>query len=587
MTAQRPPLLGALVAAAALAGAGATASARQAAPAEAPAPPGPDERLAVIETRLADALLERRPWLARERGIDRRDRGLGRYGPDSYTWWTALLESTAAELAAIDGSKLGAERRTELEWVRSWVRVEHTLTFYRAAERWDPHTYVERADQVLRGLVETDTADVKERAAAVLEVLAELPKLWQTTRRGLVSPSEVLCEEAGAHIEDLVAYLRTDVPRFLRELKTPQADAMRAVFDRAQRLAISESIDLRKWLIGTPFDVRPPTSSMGKDNWQAAVRALVGGDATASELRARVLRELATIDNAMGDRKGLAELGAAELRPRDVPKGVLAGARQATTVATLAGAFGEGSFARATLLPRVHTGHAVPRPWATLRAGEGSNWILEIESGGEDWPEPLARTRRALLNPAAQAVLGMRYGMPGVAMLRASALRHEHPGQRVLGNRANADGFGLYVLDWLHRVDWVENALAADETVRREALRARQIEAARFLSAMEVHVEDLPLVDVVESFRRRTGFDEASARNEVLGAMHDPLYGIGFLGASEIRRIEDAFTERLGRKRAMLETLRLLTEFPSARPVDLLRWVVPTRGEPEPAPAGD
>ena len=61
------------------------------------------------------------------------------------SWWSALLDSAEGDLTAIAPESLPPMQRVRHAWVSAWVRGERILNYYRAPERWDPVSYVERA----------------------------------------------------------------------------------------------------------------------------------------------------------------------------------------------------------------------------------------------------------------------------------------------------------------------------------------------------------------------------------------------------------------------------------------------------------
>ncbi len=544
-------------------------------PASKPGGPGsnsPLEAIDEIERKLTRALFERRPWLPRERGLDRFERGLGRYGTSSTTWWSALLESSNAELDSLRPQQISPGRRTDLEWLRSWTRAELILTYYRSPERWDPLTYVERAERVLRSLIETNSADRTERAMQVLSVLKDLPALWEAAERSLVSPGNVFTEEALGRLTDLAEYIRNDLPRIARGL--PMPPPVRERFDKVQRTALTHTIGLRNWLSQRPIETLSPISFMGAENWEGVVRPLSGVNASPKELKTLLLRDLAQWDGQLGEYRNRKAMPPRELQPKKIADLVLEGARTGVTLATLVGAFEHIDVKPHKLTPVILEGASQPRPLTNLVVGRFGTTRLEIELMNDAWPSTLRLQRAMYLNRDAQKVMGLRYAVPGTSFLFERARASEVHSRRSLWNRPVMDGWGLFALDWLVALDWIDNPLIGDKALRAEIARAKIIEISRLLATLEVHAETLSELEIRQNFQRRAHCDAASARVEVRLAMHDPLHGIGYLGYRELTRLSEALVEKHGHRRGRIVMLELVAEYPSARPTDLLQWVV-------------
>jgi hypothetical protein len=182
--------------------------------------------------------------------------------------------------------------------------------------------------------------------------------------------------------------------------------------------------------------------------------------------------------------------------------------------------------------------------------------------------------RRALLGPDALRAIGMRFGLPGEALLAARARERPTPGQALLWNRSVVEGFGLYALDWLPRVDWVENPLAADADLAAAMVRERMAEALRLFATIAVHVEGLSEDEAVESLRRVGGYDPGTARREVSESRRDPLRGVGLVGLWELLELERSLARSLPADLALGRTLRLVSGQPAVRPLDIRRNVL-------------
>jgi hypothetical protein len=168
-----------------------------------------------------------------------------------------------------------------------------------------------------------------------------------------------------------------------------------------------------------------------------------------------------------------------------------------------------------------------------------------------------------------QAALGVRYGLAGEALFALRAPRNV-PAMLVDDNRLVRSGLGLFALEWLRRVDRVENPFREDEAKAREFEQQRGYEAARFLAALELHAEGLSLDEAVQAFRRRTSVDADTAFAEVMAAQRDPLHGVGYLGLLELRALEARLAEVVGAKKALRLCLLLVGRHPELRPLDFV-----------------
>jgi len=150
----------------------------------------------------------------------------------------------------------------------------------------------------------------------------------------------------------------------------------------------------------------------------------------------------------------------------------------------------------------------------------------------------------------------------------------DKPAARIL-NRATLEGWGLYVLDWLPRMTWIENPYAKDREFRSAAAYSLTVEAARLLACIELHHEHIPTQEAADSFARRTGFDPESALLEVHRALHDPLHGIGYLGYLELKRNEQQLAATSAPEIALLTMVRFTLRTPHLRPVDMRKNMFP------------
>lgn len=532
------------------------------------------ERLRAIEKAIVRELFQRRPWLAIERGNTYEWFGLGRFGPAGVRRWTAFLDGADGRLAAINRNELSTGDRLDYEWAVAWVHSEAILSLSRAPERWDPAMYVDRALFTLRVLAETDRTNVIVRGNLALAVTDELPQLWESARRSLITPCVPFIDLAQGRLHDLEHYLTEDMGELL---EIPDlSERARRTFGRRVQLGAGFASAFRTWLDEVPTQGATPIATMGADSWQNTARALTGTELSAAAIKTKLLREMAMIDRRLGDARIPEPAQDNELDPDFVAVTVRMVNRDAVQVVGESGLFDSSDKPPARFASEVRTGLSVPGEPAALKPAARGIYRIEFEVPAESWSAEEARTRMLLLAPGNQRAQAIRYGFPGEALLRTYATFSKSPTQRFAWNRASFEGWGLFALDWLSRIDWVENPFETDEDWHAAVRRLRLLEVARLITAIELHAEGLPMEDAVEAFQARTEFDLATSRREVVAALRDPMRGIGYLAWLQLVDLEKTLRRRGNdRQEALRQLLGMLVAHPSSRPTDLRKHLLP------------
>lgn len=524
--------------------------------------------LAETEERLLLGLFAISPWLAFERGWPDVPTGIGRCDPDVQTWWTYVLESSAGDLDALRAEALPANRRADLAWLRIWLRAEATLSFSRAPHRWNPAAYVERAQRVFTCLRDAPSLTPEQRSERGFEALTALPALWETARRGLSSPSSELSAEAIQRLLDLEGFLERDLAPRLAQAPWTEVDRRR--FQELVEDDLRQSLRFRNWLAEKPLLVGGPVPPMGALNWESIVRGLTGTELDAAQLKSKLLREVSNCDRRLGARRALPKVPAEERTAEAIAARVRASSRDMVALLLRAGVFERLGLPWEELMleTSLQPGPTLPGPLVHSWPAERGQ-LLVFEAASTGWPPAAQATRNGLLSEAAQRALAIRHGVPGEALLRHAAARSGSRVERFLWNRASIEGWGLYMLDLLARLSWVENPLRQDEAFQAEAARILLVEAARLLAALEIHVQEVPLQSAAEAFRNRTGFDEVTSFHEVRRVFADPLQGIGVVVLLELRGLENELLASGDRGAGITSLLEPLLARPSTRPADL------------------
>lgn len=494
------------------------------------APPAPVRTPAANPEELLERLLEawfvRNPDQAFTRGWPGSKRlTLGTYGATATLAWRNALEDAQRDLVrfTLDGSAPAA-KRAERQALADWIALEK-LELGRNLVTQDPSGYVRRARRTLLAVLEIPGLDAGPREARAGALLAELSAYFSDARASLVAPRQEWVELALLDLADLEDLIREALPAAAKAgsgknaARQPAAPALRAV------------ADFRTWLLELhPRAGDRPTHLRGED-FARLVRLATGSDLELGELEARALREIARAD--LEPRRAGPDI----LEREGIPARIATAAKRALELAQDAKLLGLPVYPKNVEFLLEESARTQPA-LVSLRAGPRDTLRAWIAAPHASWSVARARTRGGALQPFQQLALGVRHGMVGEALCVRQARASKRPLAAFVGNRAVREGLGLYALDWIRRVDWVENPFLTDERLLVELDRQRIQEAARFLAALELHAEGLSLTEAARAFERRTGVDPDTAMAETLQARRDPLHGIGYVGCVELVRLE-------------------------------------------------
>ena len=515
-----------------------------------------------VEGTLLAEYLARNPDRAFERpwpGIS--ERHLGTFGSGATLRWRAVLTDALAELARLRANGLPWEARAQLGALQDWAEAELLLLDAQTPSTSDPAGYVQRALRALRSAREAQWMPPERRAAELEGLLHELAAYFRDARLSLIDPVAPWIDLALSDLDDLQELVGA-IEASLPEKPAPRSAKARkaATPDQDPRSALE---GFRAWLLELRPNAgnRPP--SLGADEWQRLAVLRSGTAWTASEFKARGLRELARLD--LVARKEL------ERSPRSSGEEVTDLAWNASALALQTGR--EARLLRTRLGPEALEFALEPslrtRPEIARIApgGADSLRVLLAEPHGS-WPPARTITRNRSLESAA-AALGLRYGPAGEGLFELESRACQSATAMLLDNRLLREGLGLYALDWVRRVEWVATPFRADEELALALDFQRGLEAARLVAALEVHAEGLSFEEAAQGFERRTGMDPDSARAEVLAAARDPLHGLGYLGLVELLTLEERFAGLVGKRQGLRLGLLLAARHPDLRPSDL------------------
>jgi len=512
-----------------------------------------ESELSRLATELDEALAERRPWIAKERGAAVVPTVLGRYGPAESPWWEGTLSSTRYALLGLDAERLAPELRALHASLLARLAGEEVIAQSLKRDRWDPVAYVERLERMV-----ADAELEEDPDAAVRRVLEAVPELWALARRGLVAPKREWMKEAAQRLESLRAYLR-------RRLDPPEAGEERRVeFDETTARAARVTEDFLGWLTNSSERVGEPIVPLGAENWSSLVEAFVGIERPIPRTKTLVLRELAQLERELDGEKELVPAPAASLEKEVLSSRVEDACNLAGALGALHGLPQQGVPLRIAIARRPLPSDPPVRVYV-----RGGMYVLEIAVGDETWPPYAARTRAAMLGDVPLQALALRHGPIGEAYLLAAASTGPASRTRMLWNEATLTGWGLFALERTTRLPEDPRPRAA--SLRREALRQLLLEACRLLASIEVHAEQIGLDEATASFERRSGVDHETAAVEIGRVSHAPRTGVGFLAYMELRALEEELTGDLEPVEAFHTLARLLATHLTIRPRDLVR----------------
>ena len=524
--------------------------------------------LSELADEMVPALFKRYPWLAYERGFPQANPlAYSNYGTEAFSAWRDEVAGYRRSLG-----KLSERELSDQEWVAysatsAWVLSQELLVESRSLERWDAAAYVLRVERMLFALRASEYVRARTRLIHSIQLLEGLPAYWKKAQESLVSPAEIWRNEAVDRLVDLGLAIEVDLVKTFSGLKLDRKTTKR--FEEAVERAVANTDRFRNWLLSSRAPRGDETGNMGAASWERLVQVVSGTDLTAPRLKSRLLREVAALNRKLGNDWKPRPASESQQNPKRLIKSIQTASKLATSLGERAGLLRVEPHPE--LVVRLQEGRPVPRQLARLWPGKRLEDALFLEIGSPSWSPNIQNTRATQLNPRALATLGIRYGWAGESRLRRATTQAAHPVARFLWNRSVFEGWGLFALDWISRVDWVENPFLEDENLKTEATRAFLLEAVRLLAAIEIHVEGLSVEAAADAFRRRSRFDEESSLIEAQSAHRDPLRGIGYLGLLELRLLEAELGRELTSREALQEALESVLSTPHLRPFDIRR----------------
>ena len=519
-------------------------------------PEAPTDEIGRIGLEFLVLAFELSPWLVEERGWTGRPFDLGSFGAQKRIDRIDTLDRLARELRKLRDSGGTPQEEADRKALAALVTAEHARYATRNPERWNADYHVMRVDRALRTKILSPRRPGQIRVE-MLRILGLLPGYWKEARSALVSPIEewtpLAIERLRRFEFDLEGWREDFVSGFKNDT---QDDKANEAFDEA----LAATSAFRTWLEERPAGLGGTTMTLDAERWGTLVQAASGTVWSIEEIKWNVLRDLAHAEREYGprwrSRSQDSEVLDSELFEQ-LDRVLGTASLQAMELAERAGALTSEApdetvrFSTADLLP---ARYGVP---VILLPGTGYTQQVLLDSA------ELSGADRA-----AQRVLGVRYGFPGVALLAYESQRARSVLPRFLWNRALFEGWGLYALDWIQRIDWVSNPFAADGAFRAEATRQRVLEGARLLASLALHGEGLSQAEAAEDFSRRTGVDLERATREVRTALLDPLRGVGYLGYVGLLERERSFERSADLAQAIGRTLAQTLASPHLRPAD-------------------
>lgn len=484
----------------------------------------------------------------------------GRFGADATLEWKATLQKTLRELEGFDTTRLKPRQRGEHSSLASWIRTELVLLESLGGDHRDPLTWVDRVDRTLEAVLVTPKLGGADRALEVGNLLEALPAYWESAISELSLPSREWSAEAKERVDELRHRMRFQIPDALKQVKIPPA-----MFEIAlERLETADDVTLefQEWLSGSPVQAGGAIVPFVEGAWEALMQDASGIELTALELKSRLLIDIAEADLRWIDGE------AAELKVGEINRRVSQASAEAIAFATGAELIGPLLPWKTKVVPRITRSRHLPCVPVRLRSAAGG-YGIDLEPPGLVWPEEIAATRSRLFSPASQRAIGIRFGFPGESLMILKTGRGSRRDSSAIRTRITDEGWGLYVLDWLPRVSWVENPYAKDEALKAAAAYHLLLEASRLVACIELHHEGMLVEDVVDTFAYRTGFDQTSALQEIRRIQRDPLLGIGYLGYLELLENERVLRGEASAPIALLNAIETVLRNPELRPSDM------------------
>jgi len=495
---------------------------------------GAKHRLDRVQAELEEALAARHTRRAASLGAP----SDGQPKAADSAWWNLFLQGEGNALDGLWTPELSAFDRGLRDGLAALVRSESILASSLPRRRWDPVFLAELVEDAVERASRTSGGERSTLLERVRETLREAPNV-------LVSPRSRWIEEAILRIGAL-------------RMRLAGMGDDEAVADAG--LACDEFLG---WLREASTVYGDALPRLGERNWESLIRAITGTTLDTRALRVRLLREIARLDTELGP----------YVPPRVVP--------DMTRDAILAKARDHSLFARngaraADVVPPLRleisvegvAGGGYPTPFLRVTHRPGGTRLLVTEPN-DLWPQSLRDGYGVEIHHWVLGAAAIRYCMPGEGTLCGVARRDGETGP-MCWNRSVVEGWGLYALDWLVRHPATAERFERFPPLVREMRRARLLATARLLAALEWNTLGYAEGAVAQGLADRTGLDPTMTQLEARRVTHDPLYGIGALGALELRDLEDVVKRELAPPDPIRMVLELVIARPALRPRDLL-----------------
>jgi len=526
------------------------------------------ERIEAVEEPLLTAMLAREPWLARELGQQDFDDELGDFRSEQGSLWLRQLREARANLRTVRDYQLAPERRIDHSWLSNWALVEVLSISSLPVARRDAAWYAESVLAGIASLVEAETDDLEQRLEGLRRRLRDSVGLWELAQRNLVHPDPLWVQRGIEVSWDLIFYLEGPCKEFIDA--HAESGSTLDMLHGAQRDALTALHAHIEWLAHSlEFDKHEPWA-MSPGQWESMAVAATGTERSLQEIEARILADIARIEREL--------VGGSHVPtpPQMTPevewlermlRNSLERARSLGLAADI--------LAPDIPVPEVAARAAISRrgPLVRRQCLQGDQARLDLLLPGTGWEELASGTRYAQLNRHSVYALAVRYGSLGEEGLLWHARHSESATRRLLINRATLEGFGLYTLDVVSRLDWSPNTFALEERTYAAMQRQLLLEAVRLWTSLQLHAEGATPEALAADIVMHTGLDAISAKREIMHSMRDPLWGIGYLAYVDILDIERALTRGpYDVEYAVRQTRAHLQRHPCARPQDLVRF---------------
>ena len=452
----------------------------------------------------------------------------------------AVAEKVFSAFAAFEDGQLSPLQRLEKATILTHVREQRFLLEELRAPWRDPMLAV--GPLSLSNYVVRSYAPADERARAVIAIATASPAFLEQTRRNLQNPlPRPWLEAALKQFRGLDEFVRNDVrPAFANEASASRLQELDAALRTMEEALAAHIADLEARLSAATEDF-----ALGPERFVAMQRATNGIDLTLAQLKSvaqtdfernrQLLREVA---HEMGHPEPNQKTLAALLSAKPDPSAVLEAARE--RVADL-----RGFLTRAQVVT-IPAGQDImveetPSFYRIYNAACDSAGPFEdasqpsfyyITPPDPQWPEPAQRAfvmgRATLISTSIHEVWPGHYlqslhlrGVPSRVL-------------KVFSSYAMTEGWAHYAEEMMA---FDVGYQRSDPEVRLGVLADSLLRNVRFLCAIGMHAEAMPLEQCVQLFRDEAFLSEEGARGEALRGTFDPMYLSYTLGKLVLRQL--------------------------------------------------